>query len=93
MTISVYDYGIGLLPEDLVSVQASLECYPPPDGMRHFGLYNIDRRIKNYFGESFGLTIDSEFGEYTKVTLRFPELHPDKASPNSSEERSALCIK
>ena len=93
VTISVYDYGIGLLPEDLVSVQAGLECYPPPDGMRHFGLYNINRRIKNYFGESFGLTIDSEFGEYTKVTLRFPELHPDKASPNSSEERSALCIK
>ena len=72
VTIRVTDYGIGMLPEDLISIQSTLAQYPPPEDLKHFGLYNVNRRIKNYFGEDYGLSLDSEFGEYTTVTLRFP---------------------
>lgn len=72
VTIQVTDYGIGILPEELVSMKNSLAMYPPPENLQHFGLYNVNRRIKSYFGEAYGLTLDSEFGEYTTVALRFP---------------------
>jgi len=73
VSITVTDYGVGMLPEELLSIQTSLATYPPPENMKHFGLYNVNRRIKKYFGESYGLTLESEFGEYTAVSLRFPD--------------------
>lgn len=36
----------------------------------HYGLFNVQERIKLYFGENYGVTIDSEPGAGTKVTFR-----------------------
>ncbi len=36
------------------------------------GLYNINQRIKLYFGQEYGLRMESRPGEYTKVTVTLP---------------------
>ncbi|MNG31498.1 Histidine kinase-, DNA gyrase B-, and HSP90-like ATPase [compost metagenome] len=37
-----------------------------------FGLHNVHRRIRLYYGESSGVQIDSTEGEGTTVTIRIP---------------------
>lgn len=40
--------------------------------MNGIGLRNVDQRIKLYYGDRYGLQIDSVVGEGTTVTLRMP---------------------
>lgn len=42
------------------------------DGVSKIGIRNVNERIKLYYGESFGLSFESEEGKYTKVCLRIP---------------------
>ena len=39
----------------------------------HFGLWNSNQRLKLYFGEEYGIQMESEKGKYTSVTVRIPE--------------------
>lgn len=38
----------------------------------HIGLYNVDQRLKLYYGKDYGLDIESKKGRYTKVTINVP---------------------
>ena len=58
LSISVSDTGIGMSPEKLKDV-----LYNWPG----IGLKNVNERLKNFYGNSFGLTIKSEEGMGTKV--------------------------
>jgi two-component system sensor histidine kinase YesM len=40
---------------------------------RSIGVENVNRRIKLFFGESFGLKIESVQGEYTKAVVVIPD--------------------
>lgn len=63
IVISIKDDGTGMTKmraEELLSRKQS----------EHYGLFNVQERIKLYFGENYGITIDSEPGAGTKVTLR-----------------------
>lgn len=37
------------------------------------GLLNVNFRLKNYYGEEYGLILESEVGRGTKITIRIPE--------------------
>ncbi|MNG33587.1 hypothetical protein D3C84_1198720 [compost metagenome] len=37
------------------------------------GLMNVHRRIQMVFGEAYGLSIDSEWGRGTRITMTMPE--------------------
>ena len=37
------------------------------------GLLNVNFRLKNYYGEEYGLILESEEGRGTKITIRIPE--------------------
>ena len=41
--------------------------------LSHFGLWNSNQRLKLYFGEEYGIQMESEKGKYTSVTVRIPE--------------------
>ena len=73
--IIVQDNGIGMEPEEVEKLQAVLKLPACPKEHRHFGLYNIHRRITQNYGEKYGLTIESELSEYTRITVRVP-YHP-----------------
>ena len=69
--IEVEDNGMGMPPEQL----ASLLTKEPSVKKRGsgIGLYNVNKRIQLYFGEEYGLIIESEPDEGTKVTIHLPK--------------------
>ncbi|MEI8200464.1 MAG: histidine kinase [Eubacteriales bacterium] len=72
LTIIITDNGIGMLEEDVTEINQTLQQYPLPENMRHFGLYNTNRRLVQSFGEQYGLIISSNISEYTRVTITMP---------------------
>lgn len=61
----VEDNGRGISEEKLEKILRG-------DG--RVGLMNVNERIKAYFGEPYGLTVDSKPGEGTRVTILLPGL-------------------
>lgn len=68
--IDVIDNGIGMPPEQVEHLLTG-EPYERKRGSG-IGLRNVDRRIKLYFGENYGLNIKSEPDVGTKVTIHLP---------------------
>ena len=60
--LSVSDDGVGIRPEVLNNLHSNPSS--------HFGLHNVDTRIKLYFSEECGLSVASEPGEGTVVTIK-----------------------
>jgi two-component system, LytTR family, sensor kinase len=76
--VTVRDEGIGMTPEQ---VSAAL------NGLAGgIGLSNVHRRLRTTFGPEYGLSISSEPGEGTEVTLVIPKSHPGvRAGPALAE--------
>lgn len=68
LVVRVSDNGVGL---DSIEINRIL-CSEASD--EHIGLSNINKRIQLYFGESYGLTIDSQPGIYTYVEVTIPKI-------------------
>lgn len=43
-------------------------------GLNRIGIYNVNQRIKLYFGESYGIHIISKMGQFTKVIITMPRI-------------------
>lgn len=71
LLIEVFDNGKGMSAEKLREVHANLSNLPeePEHGI---GLYNINNRIKLFYGEAYGMTIQSRAGDGTLVSLMLP---------------------
>jgi two-component system sensor histidine kinase YesM len=42
-------------------------------GMLHgLGIHNVDERLRHAFGEAYGLSIASEEGKYSSMTIKLP---------------------
>jgi two-component system sensor histidine kinase YesM len=65
--LTVADNGIGIPPEKMAGVQALLDS-----PQQHFGIYSVNHRLKLYFGEGYGITLESEYEKGTSVTVRIP---------------------
>lgn len=37
-----------------------------------YGIYNVNERIKLYYGDAYGLMLESKFGEWTRATIIIP---------------------
>lgn len=72
LMVWVKDNGIGVLPDELLQLNTMLNTYPPVSGQKHFGLYNVNWRIKNTFGNEYGIYLESEIGDFTKVIIKIP---------------------
>ena len=70
VVITVEDDGVGDDPE---RVRRALAGDPSVDSI---GLGNVDERLRNTFGPDYGLVIETEVGEGTKVTVRVPKFAP-----------------
>jgi len=68
----ISDTGVGIEEDYLMdlmnSIQKNVETYK--DNENGFGLYNVNRRIRLYYGEGYGISVWSKTGEGTVVTVR-----------------------
>ena len=75
--IRICDNGNGINDETLQMLHQELKK-DLKQGINHsssgIGLINVHQRIKNYYGEEFGISIESTLGEYTCIKVRFPIL-------------------
>lgn len=65
----VEDNGVGMTEEQCYSI-----LHKEPGDTTGIGIKNVDDRIKIYFGESYGISIESELDEGTRVIIRMPRL-------------------
>lgn len=76
LTIVVEDDGKGMDDEKInrliEQIKSVDENTTEVEGLSHVALINIQRRIISYFGKQYGLTVESQKGKGTKVTVCMP---------------------
>ncbi|GHV07038.1 hypothetical protein FACS189485_16630 [Spirochaetia bacterium] len=83
ITVLVADNGCGMNQEQLLALRSSLMDFRGIDGeelsgMRHgIGILNVHERIKIFYGDEYGIDVDSSAGAGSVFTLKlgygFPE--------------------
>ncbi|MER6573239.1 histidine kinase [Streptomyces sp. NPDC001093] len=69
--VVIEDDGIGMEPERLRAILRGTAG--PASGI---GLSNVDRRLRQVYGDDHGLVIETGVGAGTKITLRVPKFRP-----------------
>lgn len=73
LIITVEDDGVGISPEKLEEINETLMSGEINEEVG-YGIYNVNERIRLYFGEEYGLSLESELGHWTKSILIIPKL-------------------
>ena len=53
---------------------------------KSFGLASVNRRLKLLYGENYSFVIESEYGEFTKVTILIPKNIPEDLQKDQKGE-------
>ena len=69
--LSVQDNGAGMEAEEVMRLQAEIQK-PCKETEKGFGLSNVNERIRMNFGMEYGMSIESEKGCGTKVSILIP---------------------
>jgi two-component system sensor histidine kinase YesM len=69
--LCVEDNGYGIEEEKLLSINAGL-MEGTSQQKEGYGIYNVNERIKLYYGDDYGLMFESKFGEWTRATIIIP---------------------
>lgn len=74
---TVEDTGVGMSRDKVESINRALEIGTTEhsDG---YGIFNVNERIKLYYGECYGLHYESCEGEWTRATLTIPKCMQEK---------------
>jgi two-component system sensor histidine kinase YesM len=72
--LEVQDDGIGFTPNKLAQIQATLNEDSDEVSLAEsgFGLENVNKRIKLYYGKQYGLSVQSQYRSGTRVTVTIP---------------------
>jgi two-component system, LytTR family, sensor kinase len=70
--ISVEDDGVGMDPERLRRAFAG-EVADDSAGGHGIGLSNVDERLRQVYGDEYGLVVETAIGAGTKVSMRVPK--------------------
>ena len=68
----VSDNGIGMSSEKV----QELLLPPKQDAKGGYGIYNVQQRIRTYYGKQYGLVIDSDYTTGTTISFRIPASIP-----------------
>lgn len=70
----VYDNGKGMSKPEISRILASFseENDVAENGRKHIGLKNIHRRVTMMFGDAYGISIVSEKGSFTEISVTLP---------------------
>ena len=69
--LAVHDNGIGFSKERLKEV-TSPEYISRNKSDEHIGVVNVHNRIRSYYGDEYGIKIDSQQGEGTTIFITLP---------------------
>jgi len=77
--LDVEDNGVGFTPYHLGKIQAAIQAETDDVSLTDiftkesgFGLENVNKRLKLYYGRQYGLTVQSRYQEGTLVTVSIP---------------------
>lgn len=75
VVLEVCDDGVGFTPYKLAQIRAMLSGEASDIAMKEggFGLENVNKRLKLYYGQEYGLSIQSHYRGGTQVTVTIPE--------------------
>jgi two-component system, sensor histidine kinase YesM len=77
LVLEVRDNGVGMQPARIASLLAWPADAAGSEGSLHrIGLANVMQRIRLNFGDPFGLTLESEPGQFTLVRFHLPVILP-----------------
>lgn len=68
---TIQDNGRGMSEE---TISQLLKAETSEAGFNGIGLRNVNERIKNYFGEQYGLSVSSEISQGTTITIEIPAI-------------------
>lgn len=93
--LEVEDDGIGFTPEKLAQLRTDLEDNSDDIKLESgFGIGNVNKRIRLYYGLPYGLSVRSEYNTGTCVTLVIPAkmemLHRELESVNGAAKEASL---
>lgn len=88
--LEVEDNGIGFTPEKLKQLRTELEDDSDDIKLESgFGIGNVNKRIRLYYGKPYGISVESEYTTGTCVTLVIPAkletIHQDQDSAKGQE--------
>jgi two-component system sensor histidine kinase YesM len=72
LIFQIDDDGAGMDSALLSDLQRKLEALPQPIEGHGLGLVNVQRRVHHYFGMKFGISVESNQDQGTRVTLSLP---------------------
>ena len=70
----IYDNGDGIDAQKLRQIFREETASGENPERERIGMINVHRRLKLYFGEPYGLTVESRPGCYTRIRLRIPKV-------------------
>lgn len=75
--LTVSDNGVGMSPEQVESLLKKERS-----DSSGIGIKNVSDRIRIYFGEKYGITVESEPDAGTKITVRLPKITKESGNEN-----------
>lgn len=82
----VEDNGLGMRPEQVERLFTDT-AYEPSRRGSGIGVRNVNERIRLYFGENYGLEIDSEPDEGTRIYIHLPAVPYDQLAAKEIEKK------
>lgn len=71
LTIQIHDNGVGISEQNLHTLLTRMQN--PADNQRTgIGICNVQNRIRLYYGNDYGISISSQVGEGTTITIKLP---------------------
>jgi len=73
--LEVQDDGVGFTPYKISKIHSAITDYSDDKILQSesgFGLENVHKRIQLYYGKQYGLSIESQYLEGTRVTVAIP---------------------
>lgn len=93
--ISVEDNGTGISKDELEIINERLSMdddeyfgETEKNRKRGIGLENVNRRIKLFYGQQYGVKIESEYRSYTRVSVTIPLEESQKIPDNNDNDKS-----